>query len=33
MEKEDNAKTVTALFECINYLIAYHDETNQNLQI
>jgi len=31
MEKEDNAKTVTALFECLNYLIAYHDETNQNL--
>ena len=33
LEREDNAKTVTALFECINYLIAYHDETNQNLQI
>jgi len=31
LEKEDNAKTATALFECINYLIAYHDETNQNL--
>lgn len=28
IEKEDNSKTVTALFECINYLIAYHDETN-----
>jgi hypothetical protein len=28
LDKEDNAKTVTALFECINYLIAYHDETN-----
>lgn len=27
-EKEDNAKATTALFECINYLIAYHDETN-----
>lgn len=31
MEREDNAKTCTALFECINYLIAYHDETNQHL--
>lgn len=33
MEREDNAKTTTALFECLNYLIAYHDETNQHLQI
>lgn len=33
LEKEDNAKTATALFECINYIIAYHDESNQNLQI
>lgn len=28
MEKEDNCRTLTALFECINYLLAYHDETN-----
>jgi len=28
MEKEDNCRTLTALFECTNYLIAYHDETN-----
>lgn len=33
LEKEDNCKTLTALFECINYLLAYHDETNQHLQI
>jgi hypothetical protein len=33
LEREDNAKTCTALFECLNYLIAYHDETNQHLQI
>ena len=32
-EKEDNCKTLTSLFEAINYLIAYHDETNQYLQI
>jgi len=25
-EREDNCKTTTALFECINYLIAYNDE-------
>ena len=31
LEKEDNCRTLTALFECINYLIAYHDETNQHL--
>ena len=24
---------MTALFECINYLLAYQDETNQHLQI
>jgi hypothetical protein len=28
VEKEDNSKAVTALFECINYLVAYHDESN-----
>lgn len=33
MEKEDNAKACTALFEGLNYLVAYHDETNQHLQI
>jgi hypothetical protein len=32
-EREDNARAVTALFECINYLVAYHDESNQHLQI
>lgn len=31
LEREDNTKTCTALFECLNYLIAYHDETNQHL--
>lgn len=31
LEKEDNCRTLTALFECINYLLAYHDETNQHL--
>lgn len=31
LEKEDNCKTLTSLFEAINYLIAYHDETNQYL--
>jgi hypothetical protein len=30
-EKEDNCKTLTSLFECLNYLIAYHDETNQHI--
>lgn len=33
LEKEDNCRTLTALFESINYLLAYHDETNQHLQI
>lgn len=33
LEKEDNCKSLTSLFEAINYLIAYHDETNQYLQI
>lgn len=33
LEREDNARCVTALFEAINYLIAYHDESNQHLQI
>lgn len=28
LEKEDNCKSATSLFEAINYLIAYHDETN-----
>ena len=31
MEKEDNCRTLTALFESINYLLAYHDESNQHL--
>jgi len=33
LEKEDNCKTLTSLFECLNYLIAYHDETNQHIQV
>lgn len=33
MEKEDNCKTLNSVFETINYLVAYHDETNQYLQI
>jgi len=33
MEKEDNCRTLSSLFEAINYLIAYHDETNHYLQI
>ena len=33
LEKEDNCRTLTALFESVNYLLAYHDETNQHLQI
>lgn len=33
MEREDNCKTLSSVFETINYLIAYHDETNQYLQI
>ena len=33
MEKEDNCKTLGSLIEAINYLIAYHDETNHYLQI
>jgi hypothetical protein len=33
LEKEDNCKSLTSLFEAINYLVAYHDETNQYLQI
>jgi hypothetical protein len=32
-EKDDNCKATTAIFECVNYLIAYHDETNQHLQV
>jgi hypothetical protein len=33
LEKEDNCKTLGSLVEAINYLIAYHDETNHYLQI
>lgn len=33
MEKEDNCKTLASLLEAINYLIAYHDESNHYLQI
>jgi hypothetical protein len=33
LEKEDNCKTLGSLMEAINYLIAYHDETNHYLQI
>lgn len=28
LEKEDNCKTLSSLFEALNYLIAYHDESN-----
>lgn len=28
LEKEDNCRTLTTLFESINYVLAYHDETN-----
>ena len=31
LEKEDNCKTLGSLIEAINYLIGYHDETNQYL--
>lgn len=31
LEKEDNCKTLGSLIEAINYLIAYHDETNHYL--
>jgi hypothetical protein len=33
LEKEDNCKTLGSLIEAINYLVAYHDETNHYLQI
>jgi hypothetical protein len=33
LEKEDNCKTLGSLVEAINYLVAYHDETNHYLQI
>jgi hypothetical protein len=33
MEREDNCKTLGSLIEAINYLVAYHDETNHYLQI
>ena len=33
LEKEDNCKTLSSLMEAINYLIAYHDESNHYLQI
>ena len=28
LEREDNCKTLCSLMEAINYLIAYHDESN-----
>lgn len=28
LEKEENCRTMTTLFETINYLLAYHDESN-----
>lgn len=28
LEREDNCRCLTSIFEAINYLIAYHDETN-----
>ena len=31
LEKEDNCKTLSSLMEAINYLIAYHDESNHYL--
>lgn len=31
MEREDNCKTLCSLMEAINYIIAYHDETNHYL--
>jgi hypothetical protein len=31
LEKEDNCKTLGSLVEAINYLVAYHDETNHYL--
>ncbi len=31
LEKEDNCRTLSSVFEAVNYLIAYHDETNQYL--
>ena len=30
-EREDNCKSLVSLMEAINYLIAYHDETNHYL--
>jgi hypothetical protein len=33
LEKEDNAKSLCSLMEAVNYLIAYHDETNHYLQV
>jgi hypothetical protein len=30
-EREDNCKCLVSLMEAINYLIAYHDETNHYL--
>ena len=33
LEKEDNCKTLSSLMETMNYLIAYHDETNHYLQV
>jgi hypothetical protein len=31
LEREDNCKSLSSLLEAINYLIAYHDETNHYL--
>jgi hypothetical protein len=31
LEKEDNCKSMSSLMEAINYLIAYHDESNHYL--
>mmetsp|Transcript_17821 Transcript_17821/g.30218 ORF Transcript_17821/g.30218 Transcript_17821/m.30218 type:complete len:167 (+) Transcript_17821:1316-1816(+) len=33
LEREDNCKTLGSLIEAVNYLIAYHDESNHYLQI
>ena len=30
-KKEDHLKVLTALMECINYMIAYNDEGNEEL--
>jgi hypothetical protein len=33
LEKEDNCRATAALFECLNYLVAYHDESTLLLQV